>query len=216
MTWARILGLWRCCGGVIGSPSAPPLSSEPIPFPAYTLSSIRGKALAQQVLSLVEKGAIELAPLPLPGFYSRLFVVMKASGSWRPVIDLSTLNLRVLKSPFKMETLQSVLLSVRHGNWMVSLDLKDAYLQVPAHPDSRKFLGFIALEQVFSSKVYASDSPRLLRFLPGSWLRCQLFYIAQAFTSIGISTTGFSRPPLATSFSRPLILSFDCVSRWEL
>ena len=34
---------------------------------------------------------------------------MKASGSWRPAIDLSTLNLRVLKSRFKMETLQSVL-----------------------------------------------------------------------------------------------------------
>ena len=52
----------------------------------------------------VEKGAVELAPLPSPGFYSRLFVVMKASGSWRPVIDLSTLNLLVLKSLFKMET----------------------------------------------------------------------------------------------------------------
>ena len=128
---------------------APPLSSEPIPFPAYTPLSIRGKALEQQVLSLVEKGAVELAPLPSPGFYSCLFVVMKASGSWRPVIDLSTLNLRVLKSPFKMETLQSVLLSVRCGDWMVSLDLKDAYLQVPVHPESRKCLRFLALGQVF-------------------------------------------------------------------
>ena len=70
-------------------------------------------------------------------------MVMKASGAWRPVINLSTLNLRIQQTSFKVETLQSVLLSVRPGNWMVSLDLKDAYLQVPMHPDSRKFLRFM-------------------------------------------------------------------------
>ena len=106
-----------------------------------------------EVSSLLEKGAIELASLPSLGFYSRLFVVMKASGSWRPVIDLSLLNLRILKTSFKMETLQSVLLSVRPGDWMVSLDLKDAYLQVPMHPESRKFLRFVAFGKVYQFKV---------------------------------------------------------------
>ena len=59
--------------------------------------TIRDKALAQVVDSLLQKGAIELAPLPSLGYYSRLFIVMKASGSWLPVIDLSLLNLIVLK-----------------------------------------------------------------------------------------------------------------------
>ena len=86
---------------------APTLSKDPIPLPAYSLNSIRGKALEAEVQSLLSKGAIELAPLPSPGFYSRLFVVMKASGVWRPVIDLSTLNLRIQQTSFKMETLQS-------------------------------------------------------------------------------------------------------------
>ena len=36
-----------------------------------------------------EREEEQAAPLPSPGFYSRLFVVMKASGAWRPVIDLS-------------------------------------------------------------------------------------------------------------------------------
>ena len=96
--------------------SEPPLAAEPIHFPSYGPTSIRGKALEKEVQSLVEKGAVELAPLPSPGFYSWIFVVMKASGSWRPMIDLSMLNLRVRKTPFKMETLQSVLLSVRSGD----------------------------------------------------------------------------------------------------
>ena len=42
------------------------LSKEPIPYPAYSPSSIRGKALEGEVRSLLEKGAIELAPLPSP------------------------------------------------------------------------------------------------------------------------------------------------------
>ena len=132
---------------------APTLSGEPIPFSAYCPNSIRGKALEQEVESLLQKGAIELAPLPSLGYYSRLFVVMKASGSWRPVIDLSLLNLRVLKTPFKMETIQSTLLSVRRGDWMVSIGLKDAYLQVPIHPDSRKYLRFMAFNKVYQFKV---------------------------------------------------------------
>ena len=132
---------------------APTLSGEPIPFSAYCPNSIRGKALEQEVESLLQKGAIELAPVPSLGYFSRLFVVMKASGSWRPVIDLSLLNLRVLKTPFKMETIQSTLLSVRRGDWMVSIDLKDAYLQVPIHPESRRYLRFMAFNKVYQFKV---------------------------------------------------------------
>ena len=77
---------------------APTLSRDPIPFPAYCPNSIRGKALEGEVQSLLAKGAIELAPLPSPGFYSRLFVVMKASGAWRPVIDLGVVITNDLKS----------------------------------------------------------------------------------------------------------------------
>ena len=61
-----------------------------------------------------------------------------------PVIDLSTLNRFVDVLHFRMETIQSVLLSVRQGDWMTSIDLKEAYLQVPIHPESRPFLRFVA------------------------------------------------------------------------
>ena len=128
--------------------SVPPLSSEPIAMPSYSPNSIKGKALEEVTPSLVEKDAVELASLPSPGHYSLLFVVWKTSGSWRLVIDLSVLNCSVSKTPFKMETLASVLLSVHQGNWMVSLNLKEVYLQVPIHPDSRKFLRFVAFNRV--------------------------------------------------------------------
>ena len=46
-------------------------------------------------------------------------------------------------SAISMETPQSVLHSIRPGDWMISLeDLQDAYLQVPIHPESRRYLRF--------------------------------------------------------------------------
>ena len=106
--------------------STPPLSNVPIPMPSYSPTSIKGATLEEVTLGLIDKDAVELASLTSPGFYSRLFVVWKTSGSWRPVIDLSHLIRYVDVSPFQMETIQSVLLSVRQGDWMASIDLMEA------------------------------------------------------------------------------------------
>ena len=133
--------------------STPPLSATPIPMPSSSPTSIKGAALEEVTLGLIVKGAVELAPLPSPSFYSCLFVVWKTLGSWRPVIDLSHLNRFVDVSHFQMETIQSALLSVRQGDWMASIDLKEAYLQVPVHPDSRHFLSFVYRDHVFQFKA---------------------------------------------------------------
>ena len=125
----------------------PPLSNVLIPLPSYSPSSIRGLALSAAVAELHAKGAIE--PAPPPGFCSHFFVTPKVTGGWRPVIDLSRLNHSVCVSHFHMEIQQLVLQSLCPGDWMVSLDLRDAYLQVPVHPESRYYLRFCVGEEVF-------------------------------------------------------------------
>ena len=131
----------------------PPLLSErPLSLPAYSPHSIRGVALNQELQDLLRKGAVEPAPQS-PGFYSRLFLVKRASGSWRPIINLSTLNDYITSSRFHMETPRSVLNSIRPGDWMISLDLQDAYLQVPVHHDSRRFLRFVVDGKPFQFRV---------------------------------------------------------------
>ena len=95
--------------------SPPPLSCTPVSFPTYRPGSPRAQALRQEVEAMLAKGALEIARDPGPGFYSRLFLVEKATGGWRPVIDLSHLNDFVQLTLFKMETVASVLLSVREG-----------------------------------------------------------------------------------------------------
>ena len=98
--------------------------------------------LKEEIGSMVEKGAIEIVKSRDPGFYSRVFLVPKKQGGWRPVINLAPLNDYLQITKFKMETTASVIRSVRQGDFMVSIDLKDAYFQIPMHQSSRRYLRF--------------------------------------------------------------------------
>ena len=74
------------------------------------------------------------------GFYSRLFLVPKPGNRWRPVIDLSSLKKFLAVPKFKMETPELIRASLRKGEWVTSIDLTDAYLHVPIHTLSQKYL----------------------------------------------------------------------------
>ena len=132
--------------------SPPPLSRTPVSFPTYRAGSPRAQALRQEVEGMLAKGALEIARDPGTGFYSHFFLE-KASGGWRPVIDLSHLNEFVQLTRFKMETVASVLLSVREGDFLASLDLKDAYFQIPIHRSSRKLLRFTSEGTVYQFRA---------------------------------------------------------------
>ena len=77
-----------------------------------------------------------------PGFYSRLFLVRKATGEWRPIIDLSSLNVFVHCPSFTMETPRSIFRAPQQGQWLTSLDLKDAFFHIGIDPADRRYLRF--------------------------------------------------------------------------
>ena len=110
--------------------SPPPLARTPVSFPTYQAGSPRAQALRQEVEAMLAKGALEIARDPGPGFYNRLFL-----------------------ASFKMETVASVLLSVREGDFLASLDLKDAYFKIPIHGSSRKLLRFMSEGTVYQFKA---------------------------------------------------------------
>ena len=58
------------------------------------------------------------------------------------ILNLKAINVFIPPQHFRMETLVSILPTISPRDWAVSLDLKDAYLHVPIHPDSRRLLGF--------------------------------------------------------------------------
>ena len=86
----------------------PPLSRTLVSFPTLQAGSPRAQALRQEVEGMLAKVALVIVRDPGPGFYSRLFLVEKASDGWRPVINLSHLNEFVQLTRFKMETVASV------------------------------------------------------------------------------------------------------------
>ena len=110
----------------------------------------KDQALADCIQSLLSKNAIErVENVKSLGFYSRLFLVPKPHQRWRPVIDLSRLNTFLHVEKFKMETPESIRTSLIPGEWVALIDLSDAYLHIPIHPHSRKYLRFCHRSQVF-------------------------------------------------------------------
>ena len=98
--------------------------------------------VGQEVQKLLDKGAIKIID-PCPNQYlSRIFLVPKRDGSFRPVVNLKPLNQFRATVHFKMESLAMMKDLLREGDWMASIDLKDAYLLVAIWEGHRKYLGF--------------------------------------------------------------------------
>ena len=120
-----------------------PLKSQPrVTGKRVTRSSV--SELCEEVEGLYTKCAVEPVPqdqLGL-GFYSTYFVVPKKDGGHRPILNLKPFNKSLHRVRFKMETLRTVIAVVQQGNWLASVDLKDAYLHVPVARAMWKYLRF--------------------------------------------------------------------------
>ena len=120
----------------------PHLSRFPLIVSKYANPS-RSKALVEALWSLRQKRVVERVVVKSSlAFYNRLFLVPKPNGQWRPILDLSQLNLYLLTSTFKMETPETIRLSLQQGEWVTSLDFSDAYFHIPIAQRSRKYLRF--------------------------------------------------------------------------
>ena len=117
--------------------------------PSFHLDKTRAEALTREVRELVDKRAIQPVWNQRGGFFSPMFVVPKGESSWRPVINLRSLNTYLVPHHFKMEGIRVVKSLIQKGDWMVKLDLKDAFLSVPIHPTHRRYLRFQWEEQAW-------------------------------------------------------------------
>lgn len=119
-----------------------PLTDKPIRFPLPVLQAAQ-EVLDIEVKTLLDKRAIAVVKDPsTKGFYCRLFTVPKATGGFRPVLDLSPLNKFLRHIHFKMDTPTLVRHAIRPNDWSVSVDLRDAFFHVPINQRDRKWLRF--------------------------------------------------------------------------
>ena len=127
----------------------PVLTRFPVVQSGYASPS-KNMHLKEALVSLMRKLVVEKVVVKSSlAFYNRLFLVPKPNGKWRPILDLSRLNLFLSTGTFKMETPETIRLSLKTGEWVTSLDFSDAYFHIPIAPRSRKYLRFFLFHQTF-------------------------------------------------------------------
>ena len=75
-------------------------------------------------------------------FYLRLFLVPEKDGKMSPVINLWLLNQFLVHNHFKMEGMHVVRNLLQKNDWMIRIDLEDAYFLIPIDPQHQSFLWF--------------------------------------------------------------------------
>ena len=153
-TWARLGANSRVVsilkeGYVLPFKLKPPLVRHPLIVSGYANPN-RNKFLREAVQNLVDKKAVEMVRVRASlAFFNRLFIVPKPNQKWRPVLDLSALNKFLSVKTFKMETPETIRISLQQGEWVTSLDFSDAYFHIPVYVNSRKYLRFHVQNQSY-------------------------------------------------------------------
>ena len=73
---------------------------------------------------------------------SPYFLRSKPDGSQRFILNLKKLNEYVKKAHFKLEDLRTATKLISKGDFMIPIDMKDAYFLVPIERNSPKYLMF--------------------------------------------------------------------------
>ena len=130
----------------------PKLTRYPTVVSCY-VNPHRNSYLLEALHQLIEKNAVELVQNQKSlGFFNRLFLVPKPNNKWQPILDLSKLNLLLKAEKFKMETPETIRTSLQQGEWVTSIDFKDACFHIPIQEQSRKYLRFHFQGQTYNSK----------------------------------------------------------------
>jgi hypothetical protein len=79
---------------------------------------------------LLEKGAVKAVKNEEGQFISTMFVIQQINKI-HPIFNLKSLNKYVKTEKFKLESLDLVKTLMKRGDYLMKLDLKDAYYTIP-------------------------------------------------------------------------------------
>ena len=85
---------------------------------------------------------IQSSQFKISGVLQLTFLVSKLHSCWRPILGLD--------KPSLSETIRT---SFQQGEWVTSVDFKDAYFHIPIQEQSRKYLRFHIQGQAYQFKA---------------------------------------------------------------
>ena len=123
--------------------------------------------LVKEALTLKEKQAIAVVEHCDGEYISTYFAVPKPNrpGQYRPILNLKYFNENVKKYKFSMESVRSIREWLQPNAFCIGLDLADAFLHLPFHDSSKKYLRFKWLGELLEWQVIVfglTCSPRVL------------------------------------------------------
>jgi len=117
-----------------------PTQLKPMVGPRFSQSEALQVTI--EVEAMLEKKAIEISVPQKDQFVGHTFLCLNNNRSFRPVFNLKPFNRFVAYEHFKMEGMNMVTSLLQQGDWVCSIDIKDAYFAVLIVQEHRKYLKF--------------------------------------------------------------------------
>ena len=148
----------------------------------------------------LDQGIVDKSSLHPGDFCSNLFArPKKTPGAIRLILSLKKLNKFVKYVHFKMETLQTVLLLLKPGAYMTSIDLSQSFYHVKVRDQDQKFLKFLCLGDTWVMKSLPMgyrDAPRVFTRL----MKVPMYYLRH---NLGVLCSHFIDDVITLSDTKP-------------
>jgi len=115
----------------------------------YPQSQNMNDIITGEINKLLEKGVIVDSEAESEEVISPIFLREKSDGTHRMILNLKELNKTVEFYHFKMETIHSVIKLIRQNDFMIKIDIKDAYYSIPIALRDQKFFKFEHLGKLY-------------------------------------------------------------------
>ncbi|XP_026677382.1 uncharacterized protein LOC113466297 [Diaphorina citri] len=119
-----------------------PFSAKPPLVPLCSLQHLAtpvSSAMSLHIQEMLETGVLKRLD-STTGFLSRLFLVPKGNGGTRPVLNLKGLNQFLSPKKFSLINHFRIPSFLQKGDYMISIDLSQAYFHVPIKTTHQRFL----------------------------------------------------------------------------